>query len=176
MPGRRPEGGRLEVRIPHQPARPRHAPAAPELVWNAGSAASARPPTRCSRPRAPKSCRKGKADLWDSGKVESSESVHVVYGGQPLRCGPAGLLESARLGPGRQALGLQRGGVVGDGLAGAGGLARGLDHAPAARRRSQSSRCSRTTRRRCSGRSLRSRRSSAAPGSMSAGWATTSCA
>jgi alpha-L-rhamnosidase len=28
---------------------------------------------------------KGKADLWDSGKVSSGESVHVVYGGQPLR-------------------------------------------------------------------------------------------
>ena len=30
---------------------------------------------------------KGKADLWDSGKVPSGESVHVVYGGQPLRAG-----------------------------------------------------------------------------------------
>ena len=28
---------------------------------------------------------KGKADLWDSGKVSPGESVHVVYGGQPLR-------------------------------------------------------------------------------------------
>jgi alpha-L-rhamnosidase len=28
---------------------------------------------------------KGKADLWDTGKVSSGESVHVVYGGQPLR-------------------------------------------------------------------------------------------
>ena len=29
----------------------------------------------------------GKADLWDSGKVLSGESVHVVYGGKPLRPG-----------------------------------------------------------------------------------------
>src|ERR1017187_3822826 len=29
----------------------------------------------------------GKADLWDSGKVTSGESVHVVYGGLPLRAG-----------------------------------------------------------------------------------------
>ncbi len=29
----------------------------------------------------------GKADLWDSGKVISGESVHVVYGGRPLRAG-----------------------------------------------------------------------------------------
>jgi alpha-L-rhamnosidase len=28
---------------------------------------------------------KGKADPWDSGKVSSGESAHVVYGGQPLR-------------------------------------------------------------------------------------------
>ncbi len=30
---------------------------------------------------------KGKADLWDSGKVPSAKSVHVVYAGQPLRAG-----------------------------------------------------------------------------------------
>ncbi len=29
----------------------------------------------------------GKADLWDSGKVPSAQSVHVVYGGQPLHPG-----------------------------------------------------------------------------------------
>ena len=29
----------------------------------------------------------GKADLWDSGKVPSAQSVHVVYGGKPLRSG-----------------------------------------------------------------------------------------
>src|SRR4051812_19654111 len=26
----------------------------------------------------------GKADLWDSGDVESDRSVHVIYGGKPL--------------------------------------------------------------------------------------------
>jgi len=30
---------------------------------------------------------KGTGDLWDSGKVSSAESVHVAYGGQPLRSG-----------------------------------------------------------------------------------------
>src|SRR5687767_12547981 len=27
----------------------------------------------------------GSADLWDSGKVESDQSIHVVYAGQPLQ-------------------------------------------------------------------------------------------
>jgi alpha-L-rhamnosidase len=27
----------------------------------------------------------GKADLWDSGKIESDQSVHIVYAGQRLR-------------------------------------------------------------------------------------------
>ncbi|HOC52054.1 MAG TPA: family 78 glycoside hydrolase catalytic domain, partial [Verrucomicrobiota bacterium] len=35
----------------------------------------------------PKLLAEGRADLWDSGKVASSESVHVVYGGRPLRAG-----------------------------------------------------------------------------------------
>ncbi|MCU0783234.1 MAG: glycoside hydrolase family 78 protein [Verrucomicrobia bacterium] len=30
---------------------------------------------------------RGKADVWDSGKVASGESVHVVYAGQPLHSG-----------------------------------------------------------------------------------------
>lgn len=30
---------------------------------------------------------RGKADLWSSGRVDSSESVHVVYAGKPLRSG-----------------------------------------------------------------------------------------
>jgi alpha-L-rhamnosidase len=29
----------------------------------------------------------GRADLWDSGKVSSSQSIHVVYQGKPLRSG-----------------------------------------------------------------------------------------
>ena len=28
--------------------------------------------------------REGKADLWDSGKVASDQSIHVVYAGKPL--------------------------------------------------------------------------------------------
>ena len=69
-----------------------------------------------------------KADLWDSGKVSSGESVHVVYGGKPLRPGAAGLLETTRVGPRRPALGFQPGSLVGDGATGARGLARGVDH------------------------------------------------
>jgi alpha-L-rhamnosidase len=30
---------------------------------------------------------KGTGDLWDSGKIPSAESIHVVYGGQPLHSG-----------------------------------------------------------------------------------------
>src|ERR1035437_8750072 len=30
---------------------------------------------------------RGQGDLWDSGKVSSSRSVHLVYGGKPLRPG-----------------------------------------------------------------------------------------
>ena len=26
-----------------------------------------------------------KADLWDSGKVNSDETIHILYGGQPLK-------------------------------------------------------------------------------------------
>jgi alpha-L-rhamnosidase len=29
----------------------------------------------------------GEADLWDSGRVESDQSAHVVYAGTPLRSG-----------------------------------------------------------------------------------------
>jgi len=35
----------------------------------------------------PDALAKGTGDLWDSGKVTSAESVHVVYGGQPLHSG-----------------------------------------------------------------------------------------
>ncbi|MCY3018335.1 MAG: family 78 glycoside hydrolase catalytic domain, partial [Planctomycetota bacterium] len=30
--------------------------------------------------------KKDKGDLWDSGKVESDQSIHVEYAGKPLRC------------------------------------------------------------------------------------------
>ena len=33
--------------------------------------------------------RQGKALLWDSGRVESGESVHVAYGGPALKSGQA---------------------------------------------------------------------------------------
>lgn len=29
----------------------------------------------------------GRADVWDSGKVDSKESIHIVYNGRPLRSG-----------------------------------------------------------------------------------------
>src|SRR5215469_1986199 len=29
--------------------------------------------------------KQGKADLWDSGRVESNQSTHIIYGGKPLR-------------------------------------------------------------------------------------------
>jgi alpha-L-rhamnosidase len=35
----------------------------------------------------PEALAKGAGDLWDSGKVPSAESVHVVYGGQALHSG-----------------------------------------------------------------------------------------
>ncbi|MFN3650627.1 MAG: family 78 glycoside hydrolase catalytic domain [Armatimonadota bacterium] len=35
----------------------------------------------------PAQLRAGKADVWDSGRVESAESVQVPYGGRPLRSG-----------------------------------------------------------------------------------------
>jgi alpha-L-rhamnosidase len=33
----------------------------------------------------PRFLKPGKADLWDSGKIESDQSLHVVYAGNPLR-------------------------------------------------------------------------------------------
>ena len=34
---------------------------------------------------APENLAEGKAALWDSGKVDSGESIHIIYGGKPLR-------------------------------------------------------------------------------------------
>ena len=96
---------------------------------------------------------KGKGDLWDSGKVPSGESVHVVYGGKPLHSGPAGLLESARVGPRRAGPRLtarRRGGRWGCWRRRIGARPGSRASGPS---RSRSSRCSRTTRRRCSARS-----------------------
>src|SRR5262249_33183056 len=38
----------------------------------------------------PDALAKGMGDLWDSGKVASAESIHVVYAGQPLHSGQRG--------------------------------------------------------------------------------------
>ena len=122
----------------------------------------------------PNALAKGKGDLWDSGKVASADSIHVVYGGQPLRPGQRVYWKVRAWDRDGRPSAYSAGGVVGNGFAGAGRLARGLDHPEADRSRFQSSRCSRTTQRRCSGRSSRSRRRSAAPGFMSAGLAITS--
>ena len=36
---------------------------------------------------APEELTERRADLWDSGKVASSQSIHIDYGGKPLRSG-----------------------------------------------------------------------------------------
>ena len=43
------------------------------------------------------------ADVWDSGRVASDESVNVAYAGPALESRPPLLLASTRLGPGRPA-------------------------------------------------------------------------
>ena len=58
-------------------------------------------------------------DLWDSGRVRSEESVLVGYAGSELGFGSTLLLECARLGSRREALGLERAGVLEHGFAGA---------------------------------------------------------
>ena len=68
----------------------------------------------------------GQGDLWDSGKVQSSESIGIVYAGKPLDRGTREL-EGLRLGQGPDRLGLQRPGMVGNGLPHAGRLAGDMD-------------------------------------------------
>ena len=53
----------------------------------------------------------GKADLWDSGRVESDASVLVPYGGPKPIFAPAGLLAGHRVGRVRRQRHL-RGGLV----------------------------------------------------------------
>ena len=60
---------------------------------------------------------KDKSDLWDSGKVASDASVQISYRGQALKSSEAGFLESARVGQGRQGIGVEPAGVVDDGAA-----------------------------------------------------------
>ena len=72
------------------PSRHRHQPAAPQLAPGRHGRIEIRQtdqPTRCWwRPLWP-TCGPIKGDLWDSGKVESDQSVHVVYAGKPLTSG-----------------------------------------------------------------------------------------
>jgi len=61
----------------------------PRLSWLLESSERGQRQTACQVLAAtgPDLLSNGKADLWDSGKVPSAESVHVVYAGQPLRSG-----------------------------------------------------------------------------------------
>ena len=76
----------------------------------------------------------GHADVWDSGKVESSESVNVAYGGPSVASRRPLLLAGARVGCGRQASALQHAELVGDGIVVGGRLESAMDHARLARR------------------------------------------
>ena len=61
----------------------------PRLSWRLESAERGQRQTayQVLAASSPKLLADGKADLWDSGKVSSAESVHVAYGGQPLCTG-----------------------------------------------------------------------------------------
>jgi alpha-L-rhamnosidase len=61
----------------------------PRLSWLLESSRRGQRQTACQvlAATSPNLLSSGKADLWDSGKVPSAESVHVVYGGQLLRSG-----------------------------------------------------------------------------------------
>ncbi len=48
--------------------------------------------------------RAGKADIWDSGKVDSAESVGIAYRGPALESRKTILLESSSMGRGRASL------------------------------------------------------------------------
>ncbi len=67
--------------------------------------------------------------VWESGKVASDESIHRPYGGPRARVRPAVPLAGAGVGRGREGLGLERAGVVGDGASRALGLEGELDRA-----------------------------------------------
>ena len=61
----------------------------PRLSWRLESAERGQAQTafQILAAEAPQNLVEGKADLWDSGKVGSSKSLHVVYEGKPLRSG-----------------------------------------------------------------------------------------
>ena len=105
----------------------------PRLSWRLESAERGQAQTayQILAASAPEKLEEGKADLWDSGKRLSSQSVHVVYAGQPLRSGQRVYwkvrawdrdgLPSAYSATAWWEMGLLE----------ASGLARGLDQAPA---------------------------------------------
>ena len=70
----------------------------------------------------PDSLARDQGDLWDSGRVRSEESVLVIYAGKRTGFRAALFLESARLGSRREAIGLERAGVLEHGFAGTVGL------------------------------------------------------
>ena len=59
---------------------------------------------------------KGKADLWDSGKVSSADSIHVAYAGQPLRAGQRVFWQVRVVGSRGPAFRLQHASLVGNGI------------------------------------------------------------
>ena len=65
------------------------------------------------------------ADLWDSGKVASDQSILLPYGGKPLRSHIPCVLEGPRLGQDRHARRLEPARPVDDGAAECPGLAGG---------------------------------------------------
>ena len=69
----------------------------------------------------------GKADLWDSGKVNSDQSNQVAYSGQASGIAPDVLVEGPNLGPGRQGFGVERTCAVEHGVASAQRLGREVD-------------------------------------------------
>lgn len=59
----------------------------PRLFWKLEGTGRAQRQTawRIFAASAPELLDKDKADLWDSGKVKSDETIHVLYGGRPLK-------------------------------------------------------------------------------------------
>ncbi len=60
--------------------------------------------------------RTGKADVWDSGKVDSAESVGISYGGPAPGIAAELPLESSCMGCGGSSIGVDGRSMVGDGL------------------------------------------------------------
>ena len=73
---------------------------------------------------------KDRGDLWDSGKVESGETVGIVYAGKGSGLAAAVFLEGQGLGQGRASRPLERAGTVDDGSAQARRLAGAVHQLP----------------------------------------------